>query len=362
MSSNSLNLYVIKNVKGLNSFETLCNTMFSPNKKNKLSQKQQLAYLREMSMYMSVVTSMDESIFSAIVVFMKDLGEQDFDRKIFRACMYLLSEAITEYSSRIELTKKRSLVTLLNNLFIKEITQRTGIRQLLTWRTLGSVVFAHNAQTNKTAIVTKAYSNNVSTIERENSNILVLTKTEFEDQAFNMLHSTLESLQFPVKQKKTRLFGEDKEYFPKMLQWSAIMSALARSGKPLPRKCWENMSFGLGSLSYVPLAQHSFRVLLLTVMDMKLELQQREILSILSDRLIRGKEYLNTFDPLCCTYYIRALSALAKNCKDFSNAEHETVVSTTSTNTDVRNQQLSDVGSKLLTLFKESLRFLKTAR
>lgn len=306
MSSNHLNLYVIKNAKGLNSFETLCATMFGA-KKNKLNQKAQLTHLREMSIYLSAVTTMDEAIFSAITLFVKDLGDSDADRKIFRTAMYLLMEAIAEYSSRGELTNKRGAILVLNSMLGKELAQKnSNSKQLLIWRSLGTIVYVHNSQAQQQ--ISAGFQN------------LQPRNTEIENFVISRLHSTFEGLSFPVKQKKSVLFGDDKEFLPKMLQWTSVLSAVVRCEEALPRKAWENLSFGLTCMSYTPLAQHAFRALLNTAKATKDPALQLEFINqLLADRDgSKGREYLNTADVLCCTYYIRTLTALSSNCADLA--------------------------------------------
>lgn len=336
MSTTNLNLYVVKNAKGLNSFDTLCSTMFG-SKKGKFNQKVQLTHLREMSIYMSAVTSMEEAIFSAITLYLKDLGDSDTERKLFRTAMYLLSEAIAEYSSRNELTKKRGAVLVLNSLLGKELGIKGGsTKQLLIWRTMGSIVHAHNAQaTQANSTVTKLPARN----------------TEIETFVTTRLHSTFEGLQYPVKQKKSVMFGEDKEFFPKILLWSSVLSALARCEEVLPKKGWHNLSCGLTCTHYTPLVQHSFRVLWNTarlITDDSLQLSF--MTTLLADRDgTHGKEQLNVADVLCCTYLIRTLSALARNCADLQRVDPTS-----------QNNPCSETLRILMNLFVRSLRFLQS--
>lgn len=312
MSSNHLNLYVIRNAKGLNSFESLCSIMFGA-KKNKLNQKAQLTHLREMCIYLSAVTSIDEAVFSAITLFIKDLGDSDMDRKIFRTAMYLLMEAIAEYSSRNELTNKRGSILVLNSMLGKELSSKNGSsKQLLIWRSLGTIVYAHNSQAQQQLATQNAGGKN-----------FLPRNTEIETFVVSRLHSAFEALSFPVKQKKSVLFGDDKEFLPKMLQWTSLVSAIVRSEEALPKKGWENLSCGLTCLSYTPLAQHSFRALWNTAKVIKEPaLQLQFITQLLADRDgSKGREYINTADVLCCTYYIRTLTALSCNCADLTSID-----------------------------------------
>lgn len=339
MSTTHLNLYVVKNAKGLNSFETLCATMFG-SKKGKFNQKIQLTHLREMSIYMSAVTSMEEAIFSAITLYLKDLGDSDADRKLFRTAMYLLSEAIAEYSSRNELIKKRGAVLVLNSLLGKELGQKGGsAKQFLIWRTLGSIVHAHNAQAKQ-----------LDAVKEASTGTLPIRNSEIETFVISRLHSTFEGLQYPVKQKKSVLFGEDKEFFPKMLLWSSVMSALARCEDVLPKKCWSNLSCGLTCTHYTPLVQHSFRVLWNSAKLIKDDATQEAFMTaLLADRDgSKGKEQLNIADVLCCSYLIRTLSALARNCADLQNVDPAS-----------QNNPCSERLRTLINLFIRSLRFLQ---
>jgi len=342
MSSNHLNLYVTKNAKGLNSFETICSTMFGA-KKTKLNQKAQLTQLRELSIYLSAVTSIDESVFSAITSFLKDLGDSDTDRKLFRTAMYLLIEAISEYSARNELTNKRGAVLVLNNLLGKELSQKGGSsKQLLIWRNVGAIVWAHNSQFRR-----------LTALEVEGKPSLLSRNTEIETTIVSRVHSTFEGLSFPVKQKKSVLFGDDKEFLPKMLQWTAVLSAVVRSEEALPKKAWENLSYGLTCTSYTPLTQHAFRALLNTAKQTTDSTVQLQLINqVLADRDgSKGREYLNTSDVLCCTYYIRTLTALAENNADLAKVDPT-----------AKHIECSPALKALVGLYVGALRFLQSNR
>jgi hypothetical protein len=133
------------------------------------------------------------------------------------------------------------------------------------------------------------------------------------------LFSTFEDLQYPVKQKKSVLFGEDKDFLPKLLTWAAVMAGLVRCGDGLPSKCWDNLACGLTCTAYKPLAQHAFRLLLNTAREIKDPKQQLDLITQLlagRDGNAAGREPLNLTDSTCCMYYIRTLAALAHNCRE----------------------------------------------
>lgn len=337
-----MNLYVTKNAKGLTSYETICATLFGA-KKSKLNQKAQLTHLRELSIYLSAVTSMDDAVFAAITAFLKDLGDSDTDRKLFRTAMYVLVEAIIEYSARNELTNKHGAVLVLNNLLGKELSQKGGSsKQLLIWRNLGTIVCTHNSQIS-----------HLTGFEADRKSSAIPRNSEIENSIISRLHSTFEGLSFPVKQKKSVLFGDDKEFLPKMLQWTSVLSAVVRSEEALPKKSWENLSYGLTCLSYTPLAQHAFRVLLNTAKQTKDPAVQLQLINqLLADRDgSKGREYLNTADVLCCTYYIRTLAALAANNSDLAAVDPT-----------ARHTELSPSLKALVGLYVAALRFLQSNR
>ena len=303
MSNNHLNLYVIKNAKGLNSYETVCANMFGP-KKGKFSQKMQLSFLREMSIYLSAVASMDENVFSNAVLYLKDLGDSDADRKLFRTAMYILTEAITEFSTRNELNKKHKSIEILVNLFEKELKQKNSSKQMLIYRSLGSIVHVYN--TTDTGISSQT-----------NNSIIVNKNINLDSSMKARLLTTFEDLQYPIKQKKSVLFGEDKDFMPKLLIWSSVISGLVRVGESLPQKLWENLNHGLTCIHYKPLAQHSFRLLYLTAKTLK---DNKRILQFLN-LLLTHRENINITDNICFTFYIRTLTVLIENCQDFYGNE-----------------------------------------
>lgn len=311
MSSNHLNLYVTKNAKGLSSLETLCATMFGA-KRGKFNQKQQLQYLREMSIYLSAVATIDESVFAAIIAYLKELGESDVDRKLFRTSMFLLVECIADYGARAELTNKSRVVDTLVTLLEKELKQKTwSTRQVLVWRTLGSIVHLHHLAPRP---------------QQQGS-----SGADVKSAITSRLVSTFEELQYPVKQKKSVLFGDDKDFLPKLLSWAAVTSGVVRSGEALPRKAWDNLLCGLNCAIYKPLAQHAHRLLHITAKQQREPKAQLEFINLLlSDRgdgaSSNSKNSKNSKDastnmsvvddPVCGTFYIRSLVALARNCHE----------------------------------------------
>jgi hypothetical protein len=312
MSSNHLNLYIIRNSKGLNSFETLCASMFGP-KKGKFNQKAQLTQLREMSIYLSAVTTMDESVFTAVTTYLKELSDSDADRKLFRTAVFLLTEAISEYSSRSELANRKNAIVALNNLFEKDLKQKASSRQLLIWRTIGSIAHIYSVQA-------KVQSH----AGTEQSLSLATRSVEMGSEMKERLFKAFEELQYPVKQKKSVLFGDDKDYLPKLLTWAAVMSGLVRCGDGLRSKCWDNLACGLTCTAYKPLAQHAFRLLLHTARETNDPKQQLDLINQLlagRDGTTAGKEPLNLSDSTCCMYYIRTLAALAHNCRDLQSVD-----------------------------------------
>jgi hypothetical protein len=346
MSGNHLNSYVVSNAKGLNSFESLCSTMFNPTKKNKLAQKIQLTHLREMCIYVSAITSVDESVFSSIVAYLKDLGDADIDRKLYRTAVYLLVETIAEYRSRNELSSKYGSVANLNNILTKELLSKSGSKTLLIWRALGSIAHSHRSS--------PLLLTNSSSAQQRSS---AASDRDIHEQITARLYSTLESLQYPVKQKKTMLFGSDKEFLPKILNWAAVLSAIVHTNEPLPRKCWENLAYGLTCSVYTPLAQHSFVAALNTARILTDESLQLTFLRLLLVEQDTGKpkETLMLNDTLCCTSYVRCVVALAHNCPSLQLIEP-------GNKQPVENQRHSETLTILTTLLVNSLSFLKSKK
>jgi hypothetical protein len=301
MSSNHLNMYIVRNAKGLSSLETLCTTMFGP-KKGKFNQRQQLQYLREMSIYLSTVASIDEAVFTGIVAYLKELGDSDADRKLFRTAVFLLVECISHYCARGELTSKRNTVYNIITQFEKELKHKTwSSRQILMWRSLGTIShlpkIAH--------IPGAAEPNGTPNVSEVGSSISTRLLTTFEE------------LQYPVKQKKSMLFGDDKDFMPKLMSWAAVASGLVRSGDAVPRKSWENLHSALNCTRYKPLAQHAHRLLFNTAKQLKDSKEQLEFIHVLlSDHEgDKAKDAVFASDPICGTYYIRTLAVLAHHCR-----------------------------------------------
>lgn len=316
MSSNHLNMYVARNAKGLNSLETLCATMFGT-KKGKFNQRQQLQYLREMCIYLSAVASIEDAVFTSIIGYLKDLGDSDADRKLFRTAVYLLIECIAQYGARGELNSKRSTVYTLVTQFEKELKHKTwSARQILVWRSLGSIAHLHHLNP-----------------KNEGSDV--------GSSLLNRLLTSFDELQYPVKQKKSVLFGEDKDFLPKLMSWAAVASGLVRTGEALPRRSWDNLQHGLNCSIYKPLAQHAHRLLYHTARQLTDAKQQLEFFTLLmtdlptsekekgkdKDKDSGTKEAMRLTDPVCGMYYIRALAALAHNCAALQSLQAATAVS-----------------------------------
>jgi len=278
-------------VKGLSCLEHVQSLFMSSrtSKKSysKLSQKAHLTLLRELCVFMSVSTAtctVDKAMFALLV---KDLSDSSISDKLLRTSLFLLIEAANLHQAKGSLHLLKDPLEDLRRFLSKEVSStKFDSKQLLLWRSLYTV-----------ERLTPSYGGPV--LEMDNNNAV--------------LHRTLTALKYPsVKQKRTRsvLFMpgfSDKESPQQQLYfWSAVMSAVSRSGRALSASCWDNEVAPLKHHEYAPLMQHSLRVLLhVAASDVK-DLQSRIVALLMMPNYA-----VSVNDCLCSFYYIRIVSTLA---------------------------------------------------
>lgn len=284
----SVNAYLVKNIRDFSPLDKLCASIHNRTKKVKIVPKQHLSFLRELCIHVAANVSLDDAFTAGLLEQIKDLSDQDNDRKLLRVYIFVLTEVLAREDKSIDQYKMTDVVAFLS----KEANSKTNSRQYLAFRTLG-ILYAINKR------------NGV------NDNI--------NEGIYSLVSHSLKELKYAGKQKKTLFNGADKEYMMKTLHWNSIMSSLQHMKQIIPKECYANLFYGLLS-QYTPLVRNSLMVLLNSVQSLKDEQSILELCSMCIDRYRKGKEYLNLDDPLCASYFIRIIAAVAYNV-NWSNAE-----------------------------------------
>jgi hypothetical protein len=287
--STSINAYLSKHVKDLSPIDKLCTSIYNRTKKNKINPKQQLTYLRELTIQVVANSTLDETFITGLIEQMKDFLDQDGDRKLLRIYLFVILEVLSKESKSVDQFKMTEII----NFMTKEANSRTNTRQFLAFRTLGIL-----------------YSLNKANQVNESSN----------ESIFRLMTSSLSGLKYAGKQKKSMFSGGDKDYMLRSLHWTSIMSSLQFTGRVIPKECYANLFYGVLS-QHTPLVRSSLMVLLNTVSQLRDDEQSvLELCSMLLDRYRKGKEYLNLEDPLCAAYFLRIIGALGHSV-NWRNAE-----------------------------------------
>ncbi len=235
--------YAILNTKNLSSLDKLIGTLMpKAAKKPKISPKQLLTILREIVVHCSSSLMYDSTFFLYLFDQYKESPDQDTDKKIARTSLFLLFELIS--SASISESKRDSedfyfKVLTLANLLTADASSKTGGKQFLALRMAGMMV---------------------STCDQLEQDKIA------GDTICKQLQNILNRLTYPIKQSKFAGFGNDKEYFSKILLWCGTMSGLRRSNHGLPRECYPNLFVGIRA-KYAPLVWHALGVLYNTVVD-----------------------------------------------------------------------------------------------
>ena len=216
----------------------------------------------------SLTTSPDPELIHTLINALHDCSNQEGEKKIFRVYFLLLKEIfISSYSLLI---KEHAP-------YIEQLKLETysvnPLRQGLAWKTMGIL------------LQYKLFENHLHP----------------ED-----VHNALCKLSYPVRSKKSMFAStDDSEYQSGLHIWSCIMSAIAHSHAPVPKKCLANVLVAITSTHH-RLARNALKVLILAIPSDPIECL-KGIHSLLCPKPPDPYVKLKS-DPIFMVYVCRAIS------------------------------------------------------